>query len=193
MRRTRLQSITGWGLVIGAVGIFLDSWASWSINADSPDWLVTVVAPAGVGNGSIGLIPAYLGATVGMVGLVFFLHRTQAQWVSFLAGVGVVGMLTFWYSYPSRATFGGLGSVLIGVALLVLPMWWRTASLLWVASGVMGIPELAQPGRHWGPVASFTLLGAAIAVTGAFTLWGFGSAGGEVEGQPLQSSTAANS
>jgi hypothetical protein len=32
----------------------------------------------------------------------------------------------------------------------------------------MGIRQLVQPGVHWGPIAGFTLVGAAIGVTGAF-------------------------
>lgn len=170
-----LHRIAGWALVLGASGIFIDSWASWSLDAESPEWLVTLVAPSGLGNGSIGLIPAYLGATVGMIGFLIVLHRRVTIPVAVVAGVGVVGMFVFWYSYPARATVGGAGSILIGVAILALPSWGRLASPLWVASGVMGIPELVRPGVNWGPVASFTLLGAAIGVTGAFVLWGMTS------------------
>ncbi|MGD2044234.1 MAG: hypothetical protein PVJ28_11330 [Acidimicrobiia bacterium] len=168
----KLRLITGWALVIGAVGIFIDSWASWSLSSSSPEWLITVVAPAGLGDGSIGLIPAYIGATVGMIGFVIVTYRMVGLWVALLAGLGVIGMFTFWYSYPARATFGGVGSILIGVAILSLPNWGRLASPIWVASGIMGIPELVRPGINWGPIASFTLLGAAIGVTAAFVLRG---------------------
>jgi hypothetical protein len=173
----RLRSITGWALLLGAAGIFLDSWASWTLDSNSPGWLVSIVAPAGLGEGSIGLIPAYIGVTVGMIGFVVVLYRSGHMWPALLAGVGVLGMFTFWYSYPARATFGGTGSILVGVALLALPDWWRLASPAWVASGVMGIPELVRPGIYWGPVASFTLLGLAIAVTGVSSIWGRTDAG----------------
>lgn len=171
MTSPALRRVAGWALVLGASGIFIDSWASWTLDAESPGWLVTVVAPGGLGNGSIGLIPAYLGVTVGMVGFLIVLHHRVTIPVAVFAGAGVIGMFVFWYSYPARATFGGVGSILIGVAILALPSWGRLASPLWVASGVMGIPQLVQPGVEWGPVASFTLLGAAVGVTGAAVLW----------------------
>lgn len=173
----RLLLTTGWALVMGAIGIFIDSWASWSLNSASPDWLIRIVAPGGLPNGSIGLIPAYIGATVGMIGFVLVVFRSAGVWVALLAGLGVIGMFTFWYSYPARATFGGVGSILIGVAVLSLPQWGRLASPIWVASGIMGIPELVRPGINWGPIASFTLLGAAIGVTGGFIVWGIASTG----------------
>ena len=185
----RLRLITGWALVIGAGGIFIDSWASWSLDSSSPDWLITVVAPAGLSDGSIGLIPAYIGATVGMVGFVLVMYRSVGVWVALLAGLGVIAMFTFWYSYPARATFGGLGSILIGVAILSLPNWGRLASPIWIASGIMGIPELVRPGIHWGPIASFTLLGAGIGVTGAFILWGLSSPETRTAARPLSAST----
>jgi hypothetical protein len=172
MSSRRSRVITGWALLAGAAGIFIDSWASWTLDSDSPGWLVTIVAPGGLDSGSIGLIPAYLGATFGMIGLVIVLNRSVGIPVAVVSGLGVVGMLTFWYSYPARATFGGVGSILVGVAILALPNWGRLASPLWVASGIMGIPELVRPGSNWGPIASFTLLGAAVGVTGAFVLWG---------------------
>ncbi|HSM15943.1 MAG TPA: hypothetical protein VK845_02955 [Gemmatimonadales bacterium] len=135
-----------------------------------------LVAPGGLGKGSIGLILAYLGGTVGMIGFLIVLRHRVTIPVAVVAGFGVAGMFAFWYSYPERATVGGVGSILIGVAILALPSWGRLASPLWVASGVMGIPELVRPGVNWGPVASFTLLGAAISVTGAFVLWSITSA-----------------
>jgi hypothetical protein len=172
MSGRRLQLITGWGLLLGAVGIFVDAWAGWALSTDSPEWLISVLAPAGLGEGSIGLIPAYLGVTAGLIGFVIFMYRTQGARAALLAGVGVVGLFIFWYSYPARATFGGVGSIIIGSSMLLLPGWGRLASPLWVASGIMGIPELVRPGIHWGPVAGFTLAGAAVAVTGASVLWG---------------------
>ena len=88
-----------------------------------------------------------------------------------LFALGVAGVFTFWFSYPERATLGGLGSIVLGVAVLLLPGWGRAASPFWVATGVLGIPELVIPGVHWGPIAAFTLTGAAFAVTGAYALW----------------------
>lgn len=96
----RLRRIAGWALVLGASGIFIDSWASWSLDAESPEWLVTMVAPGGLGNGSIGLIPAYLGATVGMIGFLIVLHHRVTIPVTVFAGVGVIGMFVFLVQLP---------------------------------------------------------------------------------------------
>lgn len=174
MVRPKLRRITGWALLVGSVGIFIDAWASWSIDASSPSWLVSIVTPGGGGNGSIGLIPAYLGTTIGLIGLFMVIYRLNGMVWAILAGAGVLAILVFWYSYPLRATVGGLGGLVLSVVVLTFPFWGRLASPFWAASSIMGIPELVTPGRHWGPVAGFTLLGAAIGVTGAFLLWGLG-------------------
>jgi hypothetical protein len=185
----RLRLITGWALLVGAVGILFDSFAVPMLDLfNRPEWLVAIIAPAGLSNGSIGLIPAYIGVTVGMVGFVIVIYRSMGVGMAVLAGLGVIGMFTFWYSYPARATFGGIGSILIGVAVLSLPAWGRLASPIWVASGIMGIPELVRPGINWGPIASFTLLGAAIGVTGAFILLGVSST--ETTNTPLSLQTS---
>lgn len=151
----RLQLVTGWALLIAASGIFIDAWAGWALDTD----------------GSLGLIPAYLGFTAGMIGFVLVALKTSGWWPGLLTGVGVVGMFIFWGSYPDYSTIGGLGGILVGIAVLWLPGWARFASPLWVASGLMGITELVRPGVGWGPVSRFTLHGAAVAVIGAFVLW----------------------
>lgn len=182
----RLRLITGWALVIGALGTLIETWAFSSLFSASPKWLTTIVFPGGLlGDGSIGLIPAYIGGTIGLIGLGMVIHRLVGVWMTALAGLGVIGTLTFWYSYPARATFGGIGAVLIGVAMLSLPSWGRFASPIWVASGIMWIPELVRPGINWGPIASFTLLGAAIGVTGAFILTGIPNTEKTTKTQPL--------
>lgn len=171
MANRRLRLITGWALLVGAGGIFIDAWASWSLNSDSPEWLVSIVTP-GSGDGSIGLIPAYLGVTAGMIGFVIVLYRIAGLWPALLCGIGVLSMFVFWYSYPARAAVGGLGGIIIGTALLTLPSWGRVASPVWVAAGALGIPELVRPGVRWGPIAAFTLVGDPSALTAAFVLWG---------------------
>lgn len=164
----RLQLVTGWALLIAAMGIFFDAGAS---RITFPTLLASIITPAGAENGSIGLIPAYLGFTTGMICFPFVAYKVSGMWPGLLTGAGVVGMFIFWYGYPHYSTIGGLGSILVGIAVLLLPRWARFASPLWVASGIMGITELVRPGISWGPVAGFTLLGAAIAVTGAFVIW----------------------
>jgi hypothetical protein len=152
----RLQLFTGWALLVGAAGIFIDAWAGWALDTD----------------GSLGLIPAYLGFTTGMIGFVLVAWKTAGPWPGLLTGVGTVGMFVFWGSYPDYSTIGGLGGILVGIAVLWLPGWARVTSPLWVASGLMGITELVRPGVGWGAVSRFTLHGTAVAVTGAYVLWG---------------------
>lgn len=165
----RLQLFTGWALLMAATGMFIDAWAGWNT---LPTSVASVITPAGADNGSIGLIPAYLGFTTGMICFVVVVYKWSGIWPGLLTGVGVVGMFIFWGSYPDFSTIGGLGSILVGIAVLWLPRWARFASPLWVASGFMGVTELVRPGVNWGPIAGFTLGGAAVAVTGAFVLWG---------------------
>jgi hypothetical protein len=146
-------------MLIAAAGIFIDAWASWGLDTD----------------GSLGLVPAYLGVITGMIGFVFVVYKTSGVWPGLLTGVGVVGMFIFWGSYLDYSTIGGLGGILVGTAVLWLPGWARFVAPLWVVSGFMGITELVRPGINWGPIAGFTLFGAAVAVTGAFVLWGHSS------------------
>ena len=167
-----LQMVTGWALLMAATGIFVDAWAGWTT---PPAFLASIITPAGADNGSVGLIPAYLGFSTGMIGLVVVVYKAAGVWSGFLAGLGIVGMFVFWGSYPDHSTIGGLGAILVGIAVLWLPGWARFTSPLWVASGIMGITELVRPGTSWGPIAGFTLGGAAVAVTGAFVLWGLSS------------------
>lgn len=164
----RLQLVTGRALLVAAAGMFIDAWAG---SATLSTWLASIITPGGADNGSIGLIPAYLGSMIGMTGLLLVVYETAGMWPGLLAGVGVVGMFVFWGSYPDHSTIGGLGTILVGIAILFLPGWARFATPLWVASGILGITELVRPGVSWGPISGFTLGGAAVAVTGAFVLW----------------------
>lgn len=170
-RRDRvLRMVTGWALVVGAFGILVDSYAGAFLSADSPAWLLTVMAPGGLDQGTIGLIPAYLGVTVGLLGLVMTAVRVAGPWVAAVTAMGTAGLFTFWYSYPERATAGGLGALALGLALLLYPGWGRAASPFWVAGGMLGIPELVVPGSTWGPIAGFPLLGVAAGITGVYVL-----------------------
>ena len=165
----RLQLVTGWALLVAAAGMFVDAWAG---SATLPSWLAPVITPGGADNGSIGLIPAYLGFITGMTGFLLVVYKTAGRWPGLLAGVGVVGMFVFWGSYPDHSTIGGLGTILVGIAILCLPGWARFSTPLWVSSGILGINELVRPGVSWGPISGFTLGGAAVAMTGMFVLWG---------------------
>lgn len=169
----KLQLVTGWALSTAAFGIFFDAWAG---SATFPTWLASIITPTGAGNGSIGLIPAYLGFLAGMIGFVLVVYETSGTWPGVVTGTGVVGMFIFWGSYPDYSTIGGLGGIIVGVAVLAVPAWARLTSPLWVASGLLGITELVRPGVSWGPVSRFTVLGAAVAATASFVLWGLPTA-----------------
>jgi len=177
----KLQLVTGWALLIAATGILFDAWAS---RIHFSTLLASIITPAGADNGSIGLIPAYLGLTTGMSCFLFVVYKASGIWPGLLTGAGVVGIFIFWFGYPHYSTIGGLGSIVVGIAVLWLPGWARFASPLWVASGIMGITELVRPGISWGPVAGFTLAGAAVAVTGALVLWGLPTKKGAEESIP---------
>ena len=156
MVKSALKNVTGRALLTAAVGIFYDEYASRVLGPDV----------------SVGLITAYLGVTVGMVGLVLVFRRLVGGIPAFLAGIGTLGAFVFFYTYPSNATIGGISSIIVGLALLFLPLAGRLASPLWVGAGVLGIPALISGRPEWGPFSGFTLLGAALAASGAFVLWG---------------------
>jgi hypothetical protein len=154
-----LRRITGWALLAAAAGIFFDA-----ITCD------------GCAEGSIGLIPLYIGFPIGAVGLVLVMRRV-AGWVpAVLAAAGLAGILFFMFSYPNGA-IGWIGGIFVGIAHLFLPLSGRLSSVLWVAVGILGFPEFGA--RSWGPIAAFTMFGAATAASGAFVLWGLRSEGPE--------------
>lgn len=122
--------------------------------------------------GSIGLIPAYVGMVVGLVGLTLVDWQVGGLLPALLAGWGTAGTFVFWGNYPSYATAGGIGALALGMSMLFMPGWGRFVSALWIISGTLGIDELAPITRDWGPIGGFTVAGAAFAATGAFILWG---------------------
>lgn len=147
-----LRYITGWALLAAAAGTFFDAYAC-----------------DGCAEGSIGLIPLYIGFPIGSVGLVL-VFRKAAGWVpAILAALGLAGILFFMFTYPSGAD-GWIGAILVGAAHLYFPLTGRFASLLWAATGILGFPEFGSP--SWGPIAAFTMLGASSAASGAYVLLG---------------------
>jgi hypothetical protein len=149
-----LRLVTGWLLLVGAFGVGIDGWLS-----------------------SWGLAPAYLGTILGLACFVFVVGNAVGFWPAILTGLGVASTFVFWGTYPENAVFGGIGALLIGLAVLYLPGWGRWASPLWIASGTLGLPSLVREGVTWGPISAFTFFGAAIAVTGIFVLLGLDQAG----------------
>ena len=151
-----LRRITGWSLLAAAAGTFYDAFMC-----------------DGCAQGSIGLIPLYLGFPIGAVGLVLIFWRVVGWVPALLAASGLAGILFFMFSYPNGAE-GWIGAILLGIAHLFLPLSGRLASVLWVAVGILGFPEFGA--RSWGPIAAFTVFGAATAASGAFVLLGLKSA-----------------
>lgn len=152
----RLRKITGWALLAASVGTFYDAYASY-----------------GGAQGSIGLIPLYLGFPIGSIGLVILLRHVAGWTPAILAAIGLAPFLNFMGSYPNGAE-GWIGLALFGFAHLFLPLTVRLASVLWIAAGILGFPEFGQ--GSWGLISAFTVFGAACAASGAFILWGFRSA-----------------
>ena len=147
-----LRNITGWALLAAAAGTFFDAYTC-----------------DGCAEGSIGLIPLYIGFPIGSVGLAL-VFRKVAGWVpTILATLGLGGILFFMFSYPSGAE-GWIGAILIGVAHLFFPLPGRFASVIWVATGILGFPAFNT--ATWGVISAFTAFGAATAASGAFVLLG---------------------
>jgi hypothetical protein len=151
-----LRRITGWSLLAAAAGTFYDAFMC-----------------DGCAQGSIGLIPLYLGFPIGAVGLVLVFWRVAGWIPALLAASGLAGILIFMFSYPNGAE-GWIGAILVGIAHLFLPLSGRFASVLWMAAGILGFPEFGA--RSWGSIAAFTVFGAATTASGAFVLLGLKSA-----------------
>ena len=112
-----LRQVIGWALLAAAAGIFFDEYAC-----------------GGCTQGSIGLIPLYLGFPIGSIGLVIIFKKV-AGWISTaIAAVGVAGILYFMFAYPNGVN-GWIGGISLGIAHLFLPLPGRFVSVLWVAVG----------------------------------------------------------
>jgi hypothetical protein len=148
----------------------LDAWAGFLDPVDAPSWLLALLAPDALGGVPVGVVLAYLGAPLGLAGVAVLTRRAAGHAATLLAAVGVTGLFAFWVGYPDLATLGGLGSIVLGWALILWPAPVALASPLWVAAGVLGLPELVPPAVRWGPVTNFTVTAAAVGATGALLL-----------------------
>jgi hypothetical protein len=152
-----LRQVIGWALLAAAAGIFFDEYAC-----------------GGCTQGSIGLIPLYLGFPIGSIGLVIIFKKV-AGWISTaIAAVGVAGILYFMFAYPNGVN-GWIGGISLGIAHLFLPLPGRFVSVLWVAVGIFGFPGFGMM-RALAPIPVFVLFGIATAATGLFVLLGLKSA-----------------
>ena len=150
-----LRRITGWALLASSLGTFYDAYAC-----------------SGCAQGSIGLIPLYIGFPIGSIGLVILIRKVAGWRPAILAAIGLAGFFIFMFSYPNGVE-GWIGLVLFGMAHLFLPLVGRFPSVLWIAAGLLGFPEFGQ--GSWGPISAFTVFGAATAASGVFVLWGLRS------------------
>jgi hypothetical protein len=152
-----LRLVTGWALVAAAAGTIYDAYAC-----------------DGCSQGSIGLIPIYLGFPIASVGLVIIFKKVGGWIAATFAAVGLAGILYFMFAYPNGVN-GWIGGILLGMAHLFLPLSGRFASVLWVAVGIFGFPYFGMM-RALAPVPVFLLFGVATAATGLFVLLGLKSA-----------------
>jgi hypothetical protein len=149
----RLRKITGWALLAASAGTFFDAYAS-SRGAQ----------------GSIGLIPLYLGFPIGSIGFVILIRQVAGWTPAILAAIGLAPFFYFMGAYPNGAE-GWIGLVLFGIAHLFLPLIERFPAVLWITAGLLGFPEFGQ--GSWGLLSAFTIFGAAIAASGIFILWDY--------------------
>ena len=157
-----LRLVTGWALIAAAAGTIFDAYAC-----------------DGCPQGSIGLIPLYLGFPIGSVGLVIIFKKVAGWMSAALAAVGLAGILYFMFAYPDGVN-GWMGGIFLGIAHLFLPIAGRFASVLWVAVGILGFPFFGMP-RVLAPIPVFSLFGIATAATGLFVLLGLNSANPQMD------------
>lgn len=161
-----LRLITGWALIAAAAGTLFDAYAC-----------------DGCPQGSVGLVPLYVGFPIGSVGLVI-IFRKVAGWISAIfAAVGLAGILYFMFAYPEGVN-GWIGGVFLGIAHLFLPLSGRFVSVLWVAVGILGFPGFGMM-RVLAPIPVFVLFGVATAATGLFVLLGLKSANSIMEQEKI--------
>lgn len=162
---SKLQTLTGWALLVAAIGVLWD--------AAEVHWLGTSSLP----EGSWGLIPALLGSLVGLIGFTIIAWTVGGTLPGMLAGLGTAATVFFHANYPNYSSIGGFGALSLGASMLFMPGWGRFISPLWVATGIMHMSELVPPGHNWGPISAYTLLGASLLAAGAFVFWGRSTSG----------------
>jgi hypothetical protein len=105
---------------------------------------------------------------LGASGMGLVRRRAAGWWVAGLGLVGVLLILVANAFYPSDAFawMFAIGTICVGLPLLLAGWPARLASLVWLASGIMGLPPVPRvPGG-----AGFLLFGVALLVLG-YLLW----------------------
>jgi len=146
-----VRLMTGCAFLVAAAGIFFDAYTC-----------------GGCSQGSIGLIPLYIGFPIGSIGFVVVIRRAQGWMPALLAAAGLAGIQYFMFTYPNGSD-GWIGAILVGMASLFFPLSGRFLSVLWVAVGLLGFPKFGQ--HAWGVLNAYSLLGAATGSSGAYVLW----------------------
>ena len=155
-----LKVFTGCAWLIAAAGVFVELYYH--------EFYCTYCQ----GDGTIGLLPLYLGFPLGGIGFVLVLRRAAGWSPALLAAAGLVGIVYFMASYPAGAA-GWLGGILVGMAHLFLSLPGRFIAVLWIGVAILGHPQFGQPA--WGLINAFNVFGVATALSGAFILWGLPS------------------
>jgi hypothetical protein len=147
-----MKKITGWAMLAAAIGILLE-----------------IVIPRPPGEGTIGLIPLYIGFPFGAVGFVMVMWKNNGWFAAIMAAIGLLGILYFMFAYPN-GVHGWIGGFFLGISSLYLPLPYRFAALTWIGVGFWGVPEIYA--RAWGFLDAFSMFGISTAFSGAYILWG---------------------
>jgi hypothetical protein len=147
-----LKDIAGWAMIAAAIGILLE-----------------VVIPRPAGEGTIGLIPLYLGFPIGSLGLVPTIWKRDGWFPAIMTAVGLAGMLYFLFVYPLGVR-GWAGGFFLAIGFLFLPMPYRFAALTWLAIPFLELPLLNA--RNSGFFDGFVMFGISTALSGIYMLIG---------------------
>lgn len=110
----------------------------------------------------------FIAMLLGAGGLAVFLHRQAGWWAAGLGALGVLVILVSNLFYPTEvfAWMFPLGVVTVGLALLPAGRLARLTSLVWLVSGILGLPPLPSVPGGLG----FFLFGVALLILG-YLLW----------------------
>jgi hypothetical protein len=145
-----LKNIAGWAMIAAAVGILLE-----------------IVIPHPAGEGTIGLIPLYLGFPIGSLGLVPIIWKRDGWFPAIMAACGLAGILYFMVVYPLGIR-GWAGGFFLSIGFLFLPMPYRFAALAWLAIPFLELPILNA--RNSGLFDGFVMFGIGTALSGMYML-----------------------
>lgn len=148
----RLQTIVAWALLATFLGVVLE-----------------VILPQENSEGTIGLVPLYLGYPVGGLGFAWILYRRFGPLVGLNSLLGAVGILYFMGAYVTpNANQGFVGGFFHAISCLYLPMPYRLSSLAWLSAGIFGYPVIVALGSNL--YNEFVMFGLAAGISGLYLL-----------------------